>query len=249
MSRVGDVEVGASRSRPVAVVLVSGGMDSLVTASIARRTHDLCLLHATYGQRTAARERRSFDAIARALDARATLVVPIDHLRAIGGSSLTDAARAVERFDPAAVGRAAASGADEVDRTIPGTYVPFRNGNLLAIAASWAETAGADSIWIGAVQQDSSGYPDCRREFLEAFETAVNLGTRPETHLAIRAPLLSMTKGEIVRRGVELGCPFELTWSCYQAEEAACGTCESCGLRLRGFAEAGAVDPIPYATG
>ena len=218
------------------MVLASGGMDSCVTATIAAQTHELCLMHATYGQRTAKRERAAFDAIAKKLGARATMVVTLDHLKAIGGSSLTDAARDVEVFDASKVG----SG-------IPGTYVPFRNGNLLAMATSWAEVVGADSVWIGAVQQDASGYPDCRREFLEAFERAVNLGTKPETKIAIRAPLLDLTKADIVREGARLKAPLELTWSCYIAEDKACGTCESCGLRLRGFEQAGVKDPIPYA--
>lgn len=214
---------------------MSGGMDSCLTATLASKTHDLCLLHVTYGQRTAARERRAFEAVAARLGARATMVVPIEHLTAIGGSSLTDHAKAVEVFD-----------ATTVAQGVPGTYVPFRNGNLLAMAVSWAEVVGADSVWIGAVQQDSSGYPDCRREFLEAFERAVALGTKPETRIAVRAPLLDMTKAEIVRTAFAVGAPLELTWSCYTESEEACGTCESCGLRLRGFAEAGKRDPIPY---
>jgi 7-cyano-7-deazaguanine synthase len=218
-----------------AVVLVSGGMDSCVTATLASKTHELCLLHVTYGQRTAERERRAFEDVARALKARATMVIPIQHLTAIGGSSLTDHARDVEVFD-----------ASKIASGIPGTYVPFRNGNLLAMAVSWAEVVGADSVWIGAVQQDSSGYPDCRREFLEAFEKAVALGTKPETRLAIRAPLLDLTKAQIVKKAIEIGAPLELTWSCYTESDRACGVCESCGLRLRGFAEAGAKDPIPY---
>ena len=212
-------------------------MDSCLTAAIARQTHDLCLLHASYGQRTELRERRAFEAIAAHLGARATLVVPLAHLKAIGGSSLTDSARTVERFEALA----------PPGTTIPGTYVPFRNGSLLAIAASWAEVVEADSVWIGAVQQDSSGYPDCRREFLEAFEAAVNLGTRPETTIAIRAPLLDLSKADIVKKAIELNAPLALTWSCYVSDEVACGECESCGLRLRGFAGAGVEDPIPYA--
>lgn len=212
-------------------------MDSCLTATLAGKTHDLYLLHATYGQRTAERERKAFRDIAAALGAKATLEVPIEHLRVIGGSSLTDATKAVETFDPAHTGTGG----------IPGTYVPFRNGNLLAIACSWAEVVGADSVWIGAVQQDSSGYPDCRREFLEAFERAVNLGTKPDTRIAIRAPLLDMTKADIVKKAIEVGAPLDKTWSCYVASDRACGTCESCGLRLKGFAAAGVFDPIPYA--
>ena len=219
-------------------MLASGGMDSALTATLAGRTHDLHLLHVTYGQRTAARERRAFEDIAAALGAKKTLVVSIEHLRAIGASSLVDAARPVETFDPAQTGAGA----------IPSTYVPFRNGNLLAMACSWAEALGADSVWIGAVQQDSSGYPDCRREFLEAFERAVNLGTKPDTRIAIRAPLLDLTKTDIVKAALEAGAPLAKTWSCYVEEEAACGACESCGLRLKGFAGAGVEDPISYRT-
>ncbi len=221
-----------------AVVLVSGGMDSCLTATLASKTHELCLMHVTYGQRTAARERKAFEEVAKRLGARATMVVPIQHLTAIGGSSLTDHGKDVEVFD-----------ASRVATGIPGTYVPFRNGNLLAMAVSWAEVVGADSVWIGAVQQDSSGYPDCRREFLEAFEKAVALGTKPETRIAIRAPLLDMTKSEIVKKAYEVGAPLELTWSCYTESEVACGVCESCGLRLRGFSGAGKTDPIPYRAG
>lgn len=211
-------------------------MDSCLTATLAGKTHDLHLLHVTYGQRTAAREKRAFEDVAAALGAKKTMVVSIEHLKAFGASSLTDANRKVEVFD------AGATGTGE----IPSTYVPFRNGNLLAMACSWAEAIGADSVWIGAVQQDSSGYPDCRREFLDAFETAVNLGTKPDTHIAIRAPLLDLTKTDIVKKALEAGAPLAKTWSCYVAEDRACGTCESCGLRLKGFAGAGATDPIPY---
>lgn len=221
--------------RPRAVVLASGGMDSCLTATLAGMTHDLFLLHVTYGQRTAAREKRAFEEIAAALGAKETMVVSIEHLKAIGASSLVDARKDVETFDPSQTGTG-----------IPSTYVPFRNGNLLAIACSWAEAIAAESVWIGAVQQDSSGYPDCRREFLEAFERAVNLGTKPDTRIAIRAPLLDMTKADVVRRALDVGAPLQKTWSCYVAGDLACGTCESCGLRLRGFEGAGAKDPIPY---
>lgn len=226
-------------------------MDSCLTATLAAQTHDLHLLHVTYGQRTAARERKAFEDVGAALGAKKTLVVSIEHLKVFGGSSLTDAARKVEVFDASATGSgkegsATGGGTPTVRETIPSTYVPFRNGNLLAMACSWAEAIGADSVWIGAVQQDSSGYPDCRREFLEAFEKAVNLGTKPETRIAIRAPLLDLSKTDIVKKALALGAPLEKTWSCYIDETRACGTCESCGLRLKGFAGANAKDPIPY---
>lgn len=217
-------------------MLASGGMDSCLTATLAAQTHEIHLLHVTYGQRTAARERRACEDVGAALGAKQTLVVSIEHLKVFGASSLTDSARKVEVFD------ASATGTGE----IPSTYVPFRNGNLLAMACSWAEAIGADSVWIGAVQQDSSGYPDCRREFLEAFEKAVNLGTKPDTSIAIRAPLLDLSKTDIVKKALALGAPLAKTWSCYVAEDRACGTCESCGLRLKGFAGAGSQDPIPY---
>jgi len=223
---------GASK-RPLAVVLMSGGMDSCVTAAIARRTHDLALLHLSYGQRTEARERRAFRAIARHWGVTRTLVSRLDHLRAVGGSALTDprrdAVHARRRGSP-----------------IPDTYVPFRNTHLLALAVSWAEVAGARRVYIGAVEEDSSGYPDCRAGYFEAFNRLIRLGTRPETRVAIVTPLLHLRKGDIVRRGLRLGAPLHLTWSCYTGRARACGRCESCRLRLKGFREAGAVDPIPY---
>ncbi|MEN6527904.1 MAG: 7-cyano-7-deazaguanine synthase QueC [Candidatus Polarisedimenticolia bacterium] len=220
---------------PGAVVLVSGGMDSAVTAAIARLGHEIALLHATYGQRTAARERRAFEALADAFGVpparRRTL--DLAFLAAIGGSALTDSTIAVPETEPGSGG-------------VPITYVPFRNAQLLAAAVAWAEVLDARAVFIGAVEEDSSGYPDCRQSFLEAFERAARLGTR-DGSIRVVAPLLHLTKGEIVRRGLELGVPFELTWSCYQGTEEACGRCESCRLRLKGFAEAGARDPIPYA--
>jgi 7-cyano-7-deazaguanine synthase len=203
-----------SAKRPLAVVLLSGGMDSCVTAAIARRTHDLALLHLSYGQRTEARERRAFRAIAR-------------HWALI--DTRRDAVRARRRGSP-----------------VPDTYVPFRNTHLLALAVSWAEVSGARRVYIGAVEEDSSGYPDCRAAYFEAFNRLVRLGTRPETRIEVVTPLLHLRKGEIVRRGLRLGAPLHLTWSCYTGRARACGRCESCRLRLKGFREAGAVDPIPY---
>jgi 7-cyano-7-deazaguanine synthase len=217
-----------------AVVCVSGGMDSCLTAALAARDHRLCFLHANYGQRTEARELSCFHALADHFGAETRLVVDFTDLRAIGGSSLTDAAIAVREGEP-------------VEGVVPTSYVPFRNAHLLSAATSWAEVLGATAIYVGAVWEDSSGYPDCRPEFYRAFEEAIRLGTRPETHIRVLTPVISLSKGEIVRRGLALGAPFEKTWSCYQAEDAACGACESCRLRLRGFAEAGATDPIPYA--
>jgi 7-cyano-7-deazaguanine synthase len=209
-------------------------MDSCLTAALAAREHRLCFLHANYGQRTEARELLCFHALADHFGAEARLVVDFTDLRAIGGSSLTDAAIAVREGEP-------------VEGVVPTSYVPFRNAHLLSAATSWAEVLGATAIYVGAVWEDSSGYPDCRPEFYRAFQEAIRLGTRPETHIRVVTPVISLSKGEIVRRGLELGAPFEKTWSCYQAEDRACGACESCRLRLRGFAEAGVRDTIPYA--
>ena len=219
----------------LAVCLVSGGMDSCVTAAVARAENDeLAFLHATYGQRTAARERRAFEELADSYGVSRRLVVSLEHLARIGGSSLTDPSIPVSEADLAA-------------RGIPTSYVPFRNAHLLAAATSWAEVEGAGRVYIGAVAEDSSGYPDCRPEFYEAFQRVVDVGTRPETRVEIRTPVIHLRKSEIVRRGLELGAPLGLTWSCYRAGERACGTCDSCALRLRGFREAGVEDPVPYA--
>jgi 7-cyano-7-deazaguanine synthase len=208
-------------------------MDSCVTAAIAAQEHRLAALHARYGQRTEARERACFEAVAAHFGAAHRLVVDFPHLQAIGGSSLTDRRLAVREGEP------------EPDR-IPTSYVPFRNAHLLSAATAWGEVLGASAIFIGAVWEDSSGYPDCRPEFYAAFQQVIDRGTRPETRLRIVTPVIGMKKDEIVRRGAALGAPFEKTWSCYQAEDAACGRCESCRLRLRAFAAAGLEDPIPY---
>jgi 7-cyano-7-deazaguanine synthase len=220
-------------SRPWAVVCVSGGMDSAVTAALAAADHRLALLHGNYGQRTEAKELACFHALAEHFAAERRLVVDFSDLRQIGGNSLTDRAVPVREGEP-------------LDGVVPSSYVPFRNAHLLSAAVSWGEVLGARAIFVGAVWEDSSGYPDCRPEFYRAFEEAVRLGTRPETSLRIMTPVISMTKAEIVRQGLALGVPFATTWSCYQADEAACGACESCRLRLRGFREAGASDPISY---
>ena len=215
------------------MVCVSGGMDSAVAAALLAREHRLACLHANYGQRTEARELACFQALADHFGAEARLVVDLSTLRAIGGSSLTDASIPVREGEP-------------VEGLVPSSYVPFRNAHLLAAATSWAELLGATAIGIGAVWEDSSGYPDCRPEFYRAFEEAVRQGTRPETSIRILTPVIHLSKAEIVLAGAELGVPFERTWSCYQGEEQACGACESCRLRLRGFREAGRADPIPY---
>lgn len=224
--------------KPKAVVLLSGGMDSCVTAAIANRTHRLALVHASYGQRTERRERRAFDEVADFYSVSERLVVRLDHFQKIGGSALTDARIAVPEGDPTAP----VSGRGE----IPPTYVPFRNAHFLSVAVSWAEVIGASSVYIGAVAEDSSGYPDCRPEYYRVFSELVRAGTRPETRIEIVTPVIGLRKSEIVKRGIELGAPLHLTWSCYQFEDAACGACESCRLRLRAFAEAGQQDRIPY---
>src|SRR5215207_10173327 len=224
-----------SSSLSLAICLVSGGMDSCVTAAMAREENEeLAFLHVSYGQRTEARERRAFEELADFYRVARRLAVSLEHLARIGGSSLTDPSIPV-------------SAADLSSREIPTSYVPFRNAHLLAAATSWAEVIGAARVYIGAVAEDSSGYPDCRPEFYEAFQRAVDAGTKPSTRVEIRTPVIHLRKSEIVRRGLALGAPLQLTWSCYQAEERACGRCDSCALRLRAFAEAGAVDPLAYA--
>jgi 7-cyano-7-deazaguanine synthase len=220
--------------------LLSGGMDSCVTAAIAAESHQLALLHASYGQRTERRERRAFDAIADHYGVGDRLTVRLDHFSQIGGSALTDSRIAVPERESAAELRDA--------RGIPVTYVPFRNAHFLSVAVSWAEVLGACSIYVGAVAEDSSGYPDCRPEYYRIFQELIRAGTRPETHIEIVTPVIGLRKSEIIRRGIELGAPLQLTWSCYQSEDAACGVCDSCLLRLRAFAEAGSGDPVPYRT-
>lgn len=223
------------------MVLLSGGMDSCVSTAIAREQHgagNLALLHAGYGQRTQRRERRAFEEIADYYGVRERLVVQLDHFRAIGGSALTDERIAIPEDELGAPG--------PLGSAIPVTYVPFRNAHFLSVAVSWAEAIGARAIYIGAVAEDSSGYPDCRPEYYKVFQELIRVGTRPETRIEMVTPVITMKKSEIIRRGLELSAPLHLTWSCYQDEEMACGACDSCLLRLRAFAEAGATDPIRY---
>lgn len=216
------------------IILVSGGMDSCVTAATARADNaDLAFLHISYGQLTEARERTAFNDIADFYGVEKRLDVSIEYLAQIGGSSLTDEQIAV-------------TDADLESKEIPTSYVPFRNANMLAIATSWAEVIGANAIYIGAVSEDSSGYPDCRPEFFAAFQQTINAGTKPDTYIEIHTPIIHLSKAEIVRKGIELNAPLHLTWSCYRNEGLACGTCDSCALRLRGFEQACAKDPIPY---
>ena len=220
-------------TRPLAVVLMSGGLDSCVTAAVARQDYDLALCHANYGQRTVARELRAFRDQAAFFGVDLTLEADLTFLGQIGGSSLTDRGQAVPL------------GAEE-PTGIPSTYVPFRNSLFLATAVSWAEVLNAAAIFIGANVLDNPGYPDCRPAYFEAFNRLIELGTRPETHLTIKTPLIRLDKAGIVGLGLELGAPFDLTWSCYVSDEVACGRCSSCLLRLKGFASAGISDPIPY---
>lgn len=216
------------------VVLLSGGMDSCVCAALVAREGEAAALHVSYGQRTEARELQAFHAICDRLGIAMRLTVRNDALRAIGGSALTDTAIAVPEAGP------------EIGRDIPVTYVPFRNAHLLATAVSWAEVIGARRVYIGAVEQDSSGYPDCRPAFYSAWNEAVRAGTRAGD-IEVVTPLIHHSKAGIVRLGLELGAPFDLTWSCYTQVDRACGACESCVLRLRAFAAANAKDPVPYA--
>ena len=227
-------EIGENDPPQLAICLVSGGMDSCVTAAIAHDENDeLAFLHVSYGQRTEKREHEAFENLADFFDVEKRLVISLEHLAKIGGSSLTDASIPVSAANLSATG-------------IPSSYVPFRNAHLLSAATSWAEVIGANSIYIGAVAEDSSGYPDCRPEFYEAFQSVLDLGTKPETNITLRTPVIAMRKSEIVRKGLELAAPLHLTWSCYQESELACGKCDSCALRLRAFREAGTEDPIPY---
>ncbi|MBI5327444.1 MAG: 7-cyano-7-deazaguanine synthase QueC [Deltaproteobacteria bacterium] len=241
-----------TENKPIAIVLVSGGMDSLVAAAIASLEHETAFLHLNYGQRTEKRELKAFNDIADFYKVEKRLVVDVKYLREIGGSALTDERIEVPAHTPHPIPH------------IPITYVPFRNAHLLSIAVSWAEVIGAKKIYIGAVEEDSSGYPDCREVFYKAFEKAIDAGTKPETRIEIITPLIHMKKLAIVKKGMELNAPFHLTWSCYLPPyplflgtdlksvptgghgEVACGECDSCRLRLKGFREAGVDDPIPY---
>ena len=224
-------------ARPKAVLCLSGGMDSCVCAALAARDHDVYALHFSYGQRTEARELKSAQEIARLVGAKDFLHLKIDLFRRIGGSALTDHSIAVPE---------AAADENTIGTEIPVTYVPFRNAHFLSAAVSWAEVLGAGTVLIGAVEQDSSGYPDCRPAYYEAFNALIRQGTK-EGRIRVETPLILMRKSQIVQLGVELSAPFHVSWSCYSGETEACGVCESCVLRLRAFREAGALDPVPYA--
>ncbi len=220
-------------NKPYAVVALSGGLDSCVTTAIAQRDYDLALVHINYGQKTEKKELESFHKIADHFKVNKKMVIDFSHFQKIGGSSLTDKTMEITK-------------ADLENKEIPTSYVPFRNGNILSACVSWAEVLGAKAVFIGAVFEDSSGYPDCRPDFFKAFEHAINLGTKPDTNIKIVTPIIKMNKKEIINLGLKLNAPLELTWSCYSNEDEACGICDSCALRLRGFQSLGIVDPIAY---
>lgn len=221
------------KDEKIAVVAVSGGLDSCVTAAIANRKYDLAFAHINYGQRTESRELKAFNDLADYYRVSKKIIIDFNHLSKIGGSSLTDESLEL-------------TNADLESEEIPTSYVPFRNANILTACVSWAEVIGAEAIFVGAVSEDSSGYPDCRPVFFSAFNKVIETGTKPETNIRIETPIINLQKHEIVKKGIELNAPLGLTWSCYQSEDEACGVCDSCALRLRGFQKAEIDDTIPY---
>lgn len=220
-------------NKRLAVVAVSGGMDSCVTAAFANKDFNLCFAHFNYGQKTEKRELKAFNDIADFYNVDNRLIVNIKYLAEIGGSSLTDKNIQISK-------------ADLESKEIPSSYVPFRNANILSVCVSWAEVLKAEAIFIGAVYEDASGYPDCRPQFYSAFQNMINEGTKPESNIKIVTPIINLSKAEIVKKGIELNAPLHLTWSCYQNEDEACGECDSCAFRLRGFQHAGIDDSIKY---
>ncbi len=229
-------------NKEIAVVAVSGGMDSCVTAAIANENFELAFAHINYGQRTEKRELKAFYDIADYFGVKERLVIDYSHLSEIGGSSLTDKNIEVSKADLSNK-RGLPAG-----RQVPTSYVPFRNANILSACVSWAEVLNAKAVFIGAVYEDSSGYPDCRPDFFSEFEIMIDLGTKPETKIKLETPIIHLSKAEIIKKGIELKAPLHLTWSCYQNEDEACGVCDSCALRLRGFQKTGIEDPINYKT-
>jgi len=222
-----------SKGKNIAVVAVSGGMDSCVTTAIANKNYELALAHFNYGQRTEKRELKAFNDIAGFYKVERRLIIDFSQFKVIGGSSLTDEKIKVSK-------------ADLSNKNVPTSYVPFRNANILSACVSWAEVLNAKFVFIGAVYEDATGYPDCRPEFFQAFEKMIDLGTKPETKIKIETPVIHLSKSEIIKKGIELKAPLHLTWSCYQNEDEACGVCDSCAFRLRGFQQAGIEDPIQY---
>lgn len=222
--------------KELAVVLLSGGMDSALCLGIAdQANYELAALHLNYGQRTQSKELECYHRLCDHYNVQHKLIVDVNHLSAIGGSSLTDSKIEVSK------------GTDTVPDEIPNSYVPFRNANILAIAVSWAEVIGAKALFIGATQVDFSGYPDCREEFFAAFQQVINFGTKPDTQIEIKTPIINYSKSDIVKKAVEINVPLKHTWSCYKSDDKACGECDSCLLRLKGFELAGIDDPIEYA--
>ena len=219
--------------KEIAVIAVSGGLDSCVTAAIANENYELAFAHFNYGQRTERRELKAFHDIAKYYNVNNKLVFDLKHLANIGGSSLTDKNIRISK-------------ADLNNKEIPASYVPFRNANILSACVSWAEVIKAKAVFIGAVYEDASGYPDCRPVFFQAFQNLIGLGTKPETSISIETPVIKLSKAEIIKLGTKLNAPLELTWSCYKNEDIACGVCDSCAFRLRGFQQARINDPIPY---
>jgi 7-cyano-7-deazaguanine synthase len=228
-----DMNSKKNRKRELAIVLVSGGMDSCVTAAIANEKYRMAFLHLNYGQRTGRRELKAFHDIADFYKVKLRLVVDVGYLKQIGGSSLIDTSIKIPK-------------ADLNRKNIPSSYVPFRNAHILSIAVSWSEVIKAKKIFIGAVEEDSSGYPDCRGVFYDAFNKVISTGTKQKPSIEIVTPLIKMKKNDIVRKGIKLNAPLGKTWSCYQREDIACGVCDSCALRLRGFQQVGIEDPIDY---
>jgi 7-cyano-7-deazaguanine synthase len=223
----------SENKKNIAVITVSGGLDSCVTAAIAEQDYEIAFAHFNYGQKTEKRELKAFNEIADFYNVDKRLVFDYSHLSKIGGSSLTDNSIEISK-------------ADLISKEIPTSYVPFRNANILSACVSWAEVLKAEAVFIGAVFEDSSGYPDCRPSFFKAFEKMIDLGTKPETTVKIVTPIIHLSKAEIIKKGIELKAPIHLTWSCYQNEDKACGVCDSCAFRLRGFQQAGIEDPIEY---
>jgi len=217
----------------IAVCIISGGMDSALSAKIAQNEdYEIVALHFSYGQRTEAKEVECFRKVAASVNAVKSYEIDLPFFEQIGASALTD-----KNIDVPTGG---------IEEGVPVTYVPFRNGIFLSIAAAVAEKHGAKALFIGVVEEDSSGYPDCRESYIEQMQKAINMGTKEETNLTIKMPLVALKKSQIVQKSLEMSVPLEDTWSCYKEEQRACGMCDSCRLRLNGFQEAGVVDPIDY---
>jgi 7-cyano-7-deazaguanine synthase len=224
-------------------------MDSSTLAYVAKDMgYDILALHTSYGQLTEAKELACAQKIAASLDALEFMHIPLTHLKVFGGSSLTDTNLKVHSHgEDGGEGKAAESAKSSANAgELPNTYVPFRNSNLLAIATSYAETRNADAIFIGVQSSDYAGYPDCRPEYIEAFQRVIDLGTSDSVHIKLMTPFVRMNKKQILEKGLRLGVPYEHTWSCYRNNENACGTCDSCYYRLKAFNEIGVEDPIPY---